>query len=440
MSKRSASDFQESSDSKKPKCLDNVEEIEEEIIAQSKNSEQLRKNLSEKESEAAFLRKMAADTKQRAEQADSGIVELKEAVAASDKQILKLKSTKNRMLNPVKLSNPLYDYLLLEVLQTCHSMRGERLIKFMMAGKEFLYSVIRFLKQRGCVTLTQKKISIGYCCDLELDFTESSQCILKLVLPIITLLEFEAERIDCQDFIFEQLGKNRQEQELSIYGLKTYIQINSVFTAALQKLHENGTRISFDDCVDHHLPKLPAIKIERLETDNLGRCLEAIDRSLCTVRHLSVDGKQGFRLYHLLRNQAVFPDVEVISFDWAIRKKFKPVFDALEKCFPNLKEVRIFCCKNFDYDGDSSDEDDEEVYGGNYDEVGDMESIWNKMKQDVEDASPQEIMMSIELRNMSEKYKGFVECLHGEKIDECTHRWTSQKNNLKTIELWHHRL
>uniref|UniRef100_A0AC34RKM5 F-box associated domain-containing protein n=1 Tax=Panagrolaimus sp. JU765 TaxID=591449 RepID=A0AC34RKM5_9BILA len=206
------------------------------------------------------------------------------------------------------------------------------------------------------------------------------------------------------------------------------------------KVASKLTAFSLQLCKDDYLPFLPAIRIDSLETDNLGRCLEAFGRSLCTVRYLDVDGKGSFRLNHLLRNQVVLPGVEVILINWAFRKKFKPMFDALQQRFPDLKKVEIFCSEDFHYYGDNSVQDDEEeVYGGIYNEVGDMESFWNKMKQDMEDASPQEIMINIHLFNISEKNKEVIECLHGEEIDQLTYRWTSQKNNLKTIKLWHHR-
>lgn len=84
--------------------LESVEEIDEEISKENNNFKRIKKNLSEKESEAAFLKKMIAEWKERADKIGSEICELGKQLASSKKQILNLKSTKSEFLFPFLFS------------------------------------------------------------------------------------------------------------------------------------------------------------------------------------------------------------------------------------------------------------------------------------------------------------------------------------------------
>lgn len=100
---------------KKPKMMDNVEQVEEKLLKEQESLKEIEKNLSKEKSKIAHLdelivhsKKKIAKYKKEKEQAECCRSETEQQLAAKTKQILKLQSIKSEFLfyhqNPERLN------------------------------------------------------------------------------------------------------------------------------------------------------------------------------------------------------------------------------------------------------------------------------------------------------------------------------------------------
>uniref|UniRef100_A0AC34RQV6 Uncharacterized protein n=1 Tax=Panagrolaimus sp. JU765 TaxID=591449 RepID=A0AC34RQV6_9BILA len=173
---------------------------------------------------------------------------------------------------------------------------------------------------------------------------------------------------------------------------------------------------------------LPPIKLDYLKIFKIGEWLDFLTNKSfsCEFSKLDISEANAYLLYKWKSG-----NISTIDYIKEITVKMdsvdETVFEQLHAYFPNAKKLIVFC--------DDKDDPMDENYNAEFQE---LDGWWKEIKEIIEDAPQSEIVLNYNYDTYFKKeYREITAKLGGQKIDDKTLRWTSNKNKSKIINFQH---
>uniref|UniRef100_A0AC34QL69 Uncharacterized protein n=1 Tax=Panagrolaimus sp. JU765 TaxID=591449 RepID=A0AC34QL69_9BILA len=427
MSKRHGDDSADNVPSKKANLIEDVNELEKKLL----NAEQ----------EMAELQAVIANNKARVEQESvfncnqemnekkCADLELTNQLEVVKESILKLKSQKNRLLNPVSLSFPLYADIFKEVNHQKKVLNLKDVLKFFLIGKETHLPIVQFM--RKCVQIEFKYTGIYWKngdANIKLPYCKFSENLIKRIIPYVTKVSLDCENpANFQRLFFETLSKHQEQKSLEIRNIWF---VNNIVIEALKKLNELNVPIKL--CYPlfaRVLHELPGVHFEILKIGgNIKKWFHflATNSLPCTftklqLPHVQLRSRQEW-------GKEVVANVEELFITWDFNLE-DDFFGRLYQHFPNAQKLSVTFMKRLGRRPMKY-----------FDEPKYSKYMWNRRKNYITNAPQKEIVANFGyVADSKRKYERAIKLFGGERIDDKTLRWTSPSNNSKIIN-FHHRL
>uniref|UniRef100_A0AC34QDX5 DUF38 domain-containing protein n=1 Tax=Panagrolaimus sp. JU765 TaxID=591449 RepID=A0AC34QDX5_9BILA len=279
MSKRHEDDSADDVPSKKANLLEDVDELEKKLLVAEREMEELQavisKNKARVEQESVF------NCNQEMDEKGSADLELTNQLEVLKKSILKMKSQKNRLLNPVCLSSDLYADIFKKANREkmFPIQKLKDFLKFFLIGKEAERAIAQFMKQRTMITFYDDSFywhSGGV--DFELTYCNFSENLIKLIIPYVTKVFFICE-IPAKFYrlFFETLSKNQEQKSFKISRLR---HANDIVIEALKKLNDRNIPIKLSYPEKEVLLDLPDVHFDILKIGEWKNSLKDWDCSV----------------------------------------------------------------------------------------------------------------------------------------------------------------
>uniref|UniRef100_A0AC34Q0N8 Uncharacterized protein n=1 Tax=Panagrolaimus sp. JU765 TaxID=591449 RepID=A0AC34Q0N8_9BILA len=371
---------------------------------------------------------MVEDAHRQIKQKESAIVGMNKQFELSKKSILKVKSEKNRLLNPVQLSPELYEDVFNAVFRPVVNMVANivasTVVNLFLVGQEAAICINQILKKCTKMMFYNDKILLESGeRTFRFDLNNFSGKLVQLSVPYVTEVSFTTDEscnsAKSHQLFFESLSKNQKQKHLKIIGLK---EENSHVVEALKKLNDKNIPVALHYAAIKVLLNLSGLHFDILKICDSRDCFDFLTNKAlsCTFRKLDFSGIDIISSHIWEAN--IIPNVEKVSFQWDFSCTIDG-FPQLEKIFPNAKMFNI-AFTDFKLSED----------------VDESRKKWDETRKMIEDAPQQEIIANVHyLCSSEQEYENAISSFGGEKIDNHTLRWTSSKNKLKIIN-FHHQL
>uniref|UniRef100_A0AC34Q279 Uncharacterized protein n=1 Tax=Panagrolaimus sp. JU765 TaxID=591449 RepID=A0AC34Q279_9BILA len=395
-----------------------VDELENKLLNAEQKLERL--CISKTKREVESLEKMGEDSRGEIEEKRNAIVGMNKQVEFLKKSILKIKSEKNRLLNPVHLCPELYADVFDEVFKRIPVYFGqlEHVLKSFVIGKEAAVGVTQTLKDYGRLTLNKDKINVRSSRKTSMfDYCKFSEKLLQLIAPYTTEVCFdETDFVRSHQVFLESLIESQKQKKLLIRKLQY---TNQFVIGAVKKLNEKNIPVTLHDVTKEILLNLPGLEFDCLEiccseewfhflADNSFPCtFNKLDLSDINLSILESWGEKTIGHF------------KELSFKWTFRSD---VYGHLNRIFPNAQ--KLSSCFN-DYCSD----DCEFIYPS---------GAWDQRKEYVENAPQKEIVANFRYFSCyKDEYDECISEFSGNKIDEYNLQWISPTDESKVINLRH---
>uniref|UniRef100_A0AC34QF26 DUF38 domain-containing protein n=1 Tax=Panagrolaimus sp. JU765 TaxID=591449 RepID=A0AC34QF26_9BILA len=415
--------------SKKANLTEDVDELEKKLLVAEREVEELPAVISKNKARIDYLQELIFNLNQELNEKKSANLELNKQLKVFKNSILKMKSQKNRLLNPVCLSSDLYDDVFKAVNEQKVIMKLKDVLKFFLIGKETHLPIVQLMRQ--CVQIEFKDDKFYWENDdaaLDLTYCKFSENLIKPIIPYVTKV-----RLDCENptnfnrLFFEILSKNQEQKSLTIWNLK---HANDVVVEALKKLNEKNIPIKLTRPSKEVLLDLPGVHFDILKIKLLDCSFKEWFHVLvcmpCTFTKLQLPHFEwGNRQ---IWGEAVVVNAKELLITWDFDRDYD-FFERLNKHFPNAQKLTVTFLKILG------------SYNEKYfDELKYCKYLWNRRKNWITDAPQKEIVANFGyVTDSKRKYERAIRLFGGERIDDKTLRWTSPTDNSKIIN-FHRRL
>uniref|UniRef100_A0AC34QCG2 DUF38 domain-containing protein n=1 Tax=Panagrolaimus sp. JU765 TaxID=591449 RepID=A0AC34QCG2_9BILA len=356
---------------------------------------------------------MISNCNQEMDEKTSANLELNKQIEVVKKSILKLKSQKNRLLNPVCLSSDLYADILEEVSRQQIMLKLEDVLKFFIIGKEAQLPIVQFMKQ--CVKM--KFFDDYFLCEnddaaLRLTYCKFSEILIKPIIPYVT---------------------KQEQKSLTISYLK---HVNELVIEVLKKLNDRNIPIKLSHPEKKLLFELPGVHFDILKIGKWDSSIKewfhflATNSLPCTFTKLQLPHVEWRSREEW--GEEVIINVEELLITWDFNDgdlHGNDFFGRLNKHFPNAQKLTVTflktqCPCRTKY----------------FDEPKYSKDMWNRRKNYITNAPQKEVVANFRyVTDSKRKYERAIKLFGGERIDGNTLRWTSPTNNSKIIN-FHHEL
>uniref|UniRef100_A0AC34QEN4 DUF38 domain-containing protein n=1 Tax=Panagrolaimus sp. JU765 TaxID=591449 RepID=A0AC34QEN4_9BILA len=425
MSKRHGDDAADDVPSKKANPIENVDEIEKKLLNAEREMEELQaviaNNKVRVEGESVFNCNQEMNEKRSAD------LELTNQLEVVKESILKMKSQKNRLLNPVCLSSDLYADIFKEANPRKITTQLEDVLKFFLIGKEAERTIAQLMKQ--CVQIDLYD-DVLYFNNFRLTYCKFSENLIKLIIPYVTKVNYRCENPEnFHRSFFETLFQNQEQKSLTISDLN---HANDIVVEALKKLNDKKIPIKLSYPEKEVLLDLFGVHFDILEIEDLDYSFKkwfhflATNSLPCTFTKLQLPHVE-LRSKHKWGKEVVVNVRELlITWDFNLDDDF---FGRLNKHFPNAQKLTVTFLKTFDR-------------RKFFNELKYSQNVWNHRKNYITNAPQKEIVANFSyVTNSKRKYEKAIKLFGGKEIEnnsQC-HQWTSPTNNSKIIN-FHHKL
>lgn len=150
-----------------------------------------------------------------------------------------------------------------------YSFVVKHLAKYLIIGKEALFSFIQHLKQSDILKFdftcaSEFRIEVGTFYKLRIHYRTFTQKLIQILAPYVTEVvstSWANRPMEYQTLFFEALSKNQKQKKLTIHRLK---EVDELIILVLQKLQEKAIPIEFCHISKEVFLILPALKYDLL--------------------------------------------------------------------------------------------------------------------------------------------------------------------------------
>uniref|UniRef100_A0AC34RFT7 DUF38 domain-containing protein n=1 Tax=Panagrolaimus sp. JU765 TaxID=591449 RepID=A0AC34RFT7_9BILA len=337
----------------------------------------------------------ADDIVEKVAEKENVVAKMNDQVEASKKCILKIQSKKNRLLRPVQLSSALYGEIFNMGLQFKSVLYFQELVPLFLIGKEAKNGLVEVLKSYKNLEFYNDRISFKNVPKYIFgNYSKFSTMLVEFIAPYVTKVCFIGEvhlTANYDQLFFESLSKNQNQRYLKIWYLK---KIDEFFIEAVKKLNEKNIPVELKCPEKKLLLDMPGLRFDRLKI-------------LTSIKEFSVFIWNNFPC-RFSKLHIQFNNLIGIMNPWEVFRQLNEAHASVQK----LKISFLFC-----HDGEAK-------YG------------WNEIKNSIEDAPQQEIIVKFTTLSR-QQYEKAIASFGGVRIDGNLSQWKSSKNEMKVIKVFY---
>uniref|UniRef100_A0AC34Q0C5 DUF38 domain-containing protein n=1 Tax=Panagrolaimus sp. JU765 TaxID=591449 RepID=A0AC34Q0C5_9BILA len=352
---------------------DVVKKVDEELLDAVQKLDQLNVTIQESNKEIEIWKGMVKELLQKISEKENLVVQMVKQVEVSKKCILKIQSKKNRLLRPVQLCSTLYGDIFNTGLQFKPFEHLEKLLPLFLIGKEAKNGLVQVLKHYDQLTFTDHNICFRSLSKVIFaDYSKFSTMLVQLLAPYVTKVCFDGEvPANYQRLFFENLSKNQYQRKLTIRNLK---KVDGFVIEAVKKLNEKNIFVTLKYPENNVLLELPGLHFD---------CLK-----------ISI-AKEAFFIWNNF--PCTFSKLNIRFVDSRVLKDLEKVFGQLNTAYSKVQKLEISFPINCFHE---------------------PESKWNEIKQWIEDAPQQEIIVNFNYETeFKAEYEKAIASFGGVRID-----------------------